>query len=35
NDEITVDYALISRSGWSMRCDCGSPNCRGIVHGVL
>ncbi len=35
NDEITVDYALLSRSGWSMRCGCKSANCRGIVHGVL
>lgn len=35
SDEITVDYALLSRSGWSMKCDCGSSNCRGIVRGVL
>ena len=35
NEEISVDYALLSRRGWSMRCECGSPNCRGIVHGVL
>ena len=23
-DEITVDYAPLSRKGWFMRCDCGS-----------
>jgi hypothetical protein len=33
-EEITVDYGPLSRRGWSMRCECGSPNCRGIVHGV-
>jgi uncharacterized protein len=35
DQEITVDYVPISRKGWSLRCNCGSANCRGVVHGAL
>jgi len=34
-EEITTDYALVSRKGWSMKCNCGSSVCRGIVRGVV
>lgn len=34
NEEITLDYALVSREDWSMTCHCGNPNCRGIVRGM-
>jgi hypothetical protein len=32
--EITSDYAPMSAPTWSMRCNCGSAACRGIVRGV-
>lgn len=31
-EELTIDYALLYSSfPWSMRCNCGSANCRGTV----
>jgi hypothetical protein len=33
-EELTADYATwVSRSYWKMKCNCGSPLCRGIVTG--
>jgi uncharacterized protein len=33
-DELTVDYALFSATPWwPMLCNCGAPNCRGVVSG--
>ncbi|MBI1729938.1 SET domain-containing protein [Candidatus Acetothermia bacterium] len=32
DEEITVDYdTLWLEPGWSMKCACGSSNCRGLV----
>jgi hypothetical protein len=33
-EEVTVDYAPLSAKTWSMRCNCGGLNCRGIVRGL-
>jgi SET domain-containing protein len=33
DDELTVDYALQTAVAWEMRCNCGSPVCRGLVRG--
>jgi len=37
NNEITFDYSTSSTddpiTGWSMRCECGAPNCRKIISG--
>jgi uncharacterized protein len=35
DEEITSDYALHSSQDWSMVCNCGAPNCRKVVRGVL
>jgi uncharacterized protein len=35
DEEITSDYALHSGKDWSMVCNCGAPNCRKVVRGVL
>jgi uncharacterized protein len=33
-EELTVDYALFTAAPWwSMRCNCGAPNCRGVING--
>jgi SET domain-containing protein len=34
DEEITCDYAPLSSSDWSMECNCGAKNCRGIVTGM-
>jgi uncharacterized protein len=34
-EEITSDYALHSSKDWTMACNCGAPNCRKVVRGVL
>jgi uncharacterized protein len=34
-EEITSDYSLVSSREWSMKCNCGTTNCRGIVRGTL
>jgi SET domain-containing protein len=34
-EEATVDYAPMSREGWSMPCNCGAKSCRGAVHGLM
>ena len=35
--EITFDYSTSStddpKTGWSMKCNCGDPNCRKIISG--
>ncbi len=33
--EITIDYAKLSPKSWSMKCNCGAKNCKGIVRGKL
>jgi len=34
-EEITFDYSTtISPTTWWMRCECGAPNCRGVVADV-
>lgn len=30
-EEITVDYVVKKVPGLSLRCNCGSPNCRGFL----
>lgn len=32
-EELTIDYGTQSAEGFSMRCCCGSPLCRGVVSG--
>jgi SET domain-containing protein len=32
-EEATVDYAAMSREGWSMPCNCGAKTCRRTVRG--
>jgi hypothetical protein len=33
-EELTTDYATwVSRSYWKMKCNCGSPLCRGTITG--
>jgi uncharacterized protein len=34
DEEITCDYTPLSTSSWSMACNCGAKNCRGIVIGM-
>lgn len=34
-EEITMDYAQLSPKSWSMKCNCGQENCRGVVRGML
>ncbi len=33
-EELTCDYGLLSHKGWSMTCECGAPNCRGVIKGT-
>lgn len=32
-EEITQDYGLLDNEGYSMKCTCGSANCRGTITG--
>jgi hypothetical protein len=32
-EELTTDYALFDDNDESMRCDCGTPSCRGVISG--
>lgn len=34
-EELTLNYAQFSEKDWSMKCNCGSKNCTGIVRGIL
>lgn len=34
-EELTVDYAQFSDVSWSMKCHCGSKDCKGIVKGKV
>jgi SET domain-containing protein len=34
-EEITIDYAQFSPKSWSMKCNCGAKNCKGVVKGLL
>lgn len=32
DEEITFDYSTsVNETHWSMECQCGSPNCRGVI----
>lgn len=31
NEEIRFDYSTTISDGWTMPCQCGSPDCRGLV----
>jgi len=34
-EEITMDYSLLDvNPKWHMKCECGSPNCRGEIRSV-
>ena len=33
NEELTFDYAMTDDEEFEMSCNCGSPNCRGVVTG--
>ncbi|MDR3558443.1 MAG: SET domain-containing protein-lysine N-methyltransferase, partial [Candidatus Pacebacteria bacterium] len=30
-EELTFDYEMTEDSDWRMKCECGSPICRGII----
>jgi uncharacterized protein len=32
-EELTTDYALFDDYDGSMECQCGTPSCRGTIHG--
>ncbi len=32
-EELSFDYAMTEDSDWTMKCDCGSELCRGVVTG--
>lgn len=32
-EEITTDYSLNEITGWKLKCNCGSPNCRKVIVG--
>jgi len=34
-EELTIDYAQFSTKDWSMECNCGSKNCKGVLKGKL
>lgn len=34
-EELTIDYGQFSEKEWSMNCNCGAKNCKGIVRGLL
>ena len=33
NEGLTFDYAMTDDEEFEMSCNCGSPNCRGVVTG--
>lgn len=33
DEELFLDYGLMSDQGFKMKCACGAPNCRGLVTG--
>ena len=33
DEELTTDYALFDDNDETMRCQCGTPSCRGVVSG--
>ena len=33
NEELTHDWATTDDLDYEMRCNCGSPNCRGTISG--
>jgi len=33
DEELTFDYAMSDDEAWEMACECGSPQCRGVVTG--
>lgn len=33
DEEITWDYDMTENSDWQMACRCGTPSCRGLIHG--
>ena len=33
DEELTFDYAMGDDEAWEMACQCGSPQCRGVVTG--
>jgi SET domain-containing protein len=36
NEELTLDYSqFLDENMESFQCKCGSPNCRGLIRGVL
>jgi SET domain-containing protein len=35
DEEVTVDYSLVSSRTWTMQCNCQASTCRGLVRGVL
>lgn len=34
-EELTIDYAQFSDKDWSMKCNCGAKNCKGVAKGLL
>lgn len=32
-EELTLDYDMTENSDWTMKCSCGSKNCRKIIKG--
>jgi len=32
-EELSFDYAMTENSDWTMKCECGSPLCRGLMTG--
>lgn len=34
-EELTVDYAQFSDKSWSMKCNCGSVSCTGMIRGKI
>lgn len=32
-EELSFDYAMSENSDWTMKCECGSPLCRGLMTG--
>ena len=33
-EEVTFDYATLYSRAWSMKCECRSTNCRGLIRGM-
>lgn len=34
-EELTIDYGQFSEKEWSMSCNCGAKNCKGMVRGII